>query len=319
MTIITIICVFLGYGNVYSKINAGFINGLWYSKYPFFSGDKIRIYSALQNQSEFDLTGKIQFIIDDNVVGSSVFNVMSGRLIESWADWTATKGKRKIYIKVIDAYKIEIGQEPIPVEITFSESGVITEIVDSDNDGDGIGDMKDYDDDNDGLLDKFEEEMKTDTLKSDTDNDGVSDYQEVKEGTDPLIKQVTSTNTNINKDPLSSQINTNTLFINEQESTIKQKILNLPQTASQYLNSLSNSLNSNDQAQNLTSSSKKQNIDWDEVKENPSSILSIILDYLISIFIFIIDNIIVLIVVLLLLTYCTYKLIKYLYKGMKER
>ena len=48
----------------------------------------------------------------------------------------------------------------------------------SDNDGDGIGDNADTDDDNDGLTDSEEEIIGTDPLSRDTDSDGISDMDD---------------------------------------------------------------------------------------------------------------------------------------------
>ena len=58
---------------------------------------------------------------------------------------------------------------------------------DKDSDGDGIGNNADPDDDNDGLSDVVEVELGTDPLRRDTDGDGWSDKEEVSEGTDPLL------------------------------------------------------------------------------------------------------------------------------------
>ncbi len=52
--------------------------------------------------------------------------------------------------------------------------------------GDGIGDVCDDDDDNDGLTDLEEAAVGTDPLVADTDGDGFSDGVEVAAGTDPL-------------------------------------------------------------------------------------------------------------------------------------
>jgi hypothetical protein len=58
---------------------------------------------------------------------------------------------------------------------------------DKDSDGDGIGNNADPDDDNDGLSDVEEVALGTDPLRRDTDGDGWSDGEEVSEGTDPLL------------------------------------------------------------------------------------------------------------------------------------
>ncbi|MCK5359946.1 MAG: NHL repeat-containing protein, partial [Gammaproteobacteria bacterium] len=60
-----------------------------------------------------------------------------------------------------------------------------TESVDTD--GDGIGNNADTDDDNDGLLDLDEVSLGTNILLADTDSDGLGDSFEVIYGFDPLV------------------------------------------------------------------------------------------------------------------------------------
>ncbi|MDP4001292.1 MAG: thrombospondin type 3 repeat-containing protein [bacterium] len=166
-------------------VNAGFVSGIWYSQYPFFAGDTVRIYTALQNQSGFDIIGRIQFFDVDKVLGESEFEVINGRLIEKWTDWQATAGEHEIYVKLIDTFKTLAGSDPEPINLGSSTSGVDKRFVDSDNDDDNVGDLEDTDDDNDGLDDEQEKNLGTDPLNPDTDSDGVSDGEEIKRNSNP--------------------------------------------------------------------------------------------------------------------------------------
>ena len=170
-----------------STINAGIVNGLWYSKVPFFAGDQIRIYTALQNQSGFDITGVIQFLDGGIIVGESDFSVVNGDFIKEWIDWEVTQGYHSISIKIIDAQKHEIDKDP---ESIFLNLGVLEsdeQFADFDTDGDLIGNEEDLDDDNDGVNDDEEIIIGTNPLIADTDNDGISDGEEIEAGTDPLV------------------------------------------------------------------------------------------------------------------------------------
>ncbi len=158
------------------SINAGFVSGVWYSKTPFWEGENIRIYTAIQNQSGFDIIGTVQFFDQDAVIGQTPFEAINGRLIEKWIDWEVTEGEHKIAVKLVDTKKTEPGQEPQPVNLggAATASGGSFVIADSDSD-------------NDGLTNEREEALGTDPANPDSDGDGVDDGAEVEAGDDPLV------------------------------------------------------------------------------------------------------------------------------------
>lgn len=148
------------------EINAGFVSGIWYSKEPFFAGEDIRIYGAIQNHSSFDIDGTLRFFDRGSVIGEKDFSAVDGGLIQEWIDWKVVEGTHEIKVEVVDAVKSSPGGEAEPVVLRPSSSAVSDIIVDSDTDGDGIGNNVDIDDDNDGLTDKEEEDLETDPLDS---------------------------------------------------------------------------------------------------------------------------------------------------------
>ncbi len=136
----------------------GFIPGpIWYSKFPFFEGDKIRIYTAIYNNGENDLSGTVRFLNNENLISEVDFSVAQGVAIkEIWTDWTAEKGKHTINIELLNV-KISKEGEPPSTITPENEKNAKSEIfVDGDNDSDGIGDIEDEDDDNDGETDIVE-------------------------------------------------------------------------------------------------------------------------------------------------------------------
>lgn len=78
--------------------NAGFVqSNIWYSKDPFYSGDKIRIYTVIFNGSAYDLSGAVEFLDNGALVGKADFALASGgRVRDLWVDWKATEGKHTI-------------------------------------------------------------------------------------------------------------------------------------------------------------------------------------------------------------------------------
>lgn len=158
--------------------NAGFVTGIWYSRLPFFEGETIRIYGAVQNRSGFDITGKARFFDKEKPIGENSFATLDGRLIEVWADWKAVQGEHSFSVEIVEAMKSQAGKKPEPITLSFPSSQTSQITVDKDTDGDKQGNQEDADDDNDGLSDKEELSRGTDPLVKDTDKDGVPDSQE---------------------------------------------------------------------------------------------------------------------------------------------
>lgn len=78
--------------------NAGFVqSNIWYSKDPFYAGDKIRIYTVIFNGSAYDLSGAVEFLDNGVLVGKADFALASGgRVRDLWVDWKAVEGKHTI-------------------------------------------------------------------------------------------------------------------------------------------------------------------------------------------------------------------------------
>lgn len=146
------------------KINAGFVSGIWYSKLPFFADENVRIYVAFQNQSDSDISGKMEFYANGKRFETKEFSALSNRLVEGWADFAAKKGNLQIYVKLVDVKKNTLSgwNNKVSIEPNIIEAKEI--YVDYDTDGDGIENDDDDDDDGDGFSDKEEIEAGTDPL-----------------------------------------------------------------------------------------------------------------------------------------------------------
>jgi hypothetical protein len=144
-------------------LNAGFVRGLWYGSETVVASEPTRIYVALRNNTDHDLTGTVRFSDNGSRIGVSYVNALPGRLVEAWVDWTPSYGEHSITATLSDVRIYEIGQAP--------ETGDVEDTIAQDTI------FVDYDTDNDGVLNQKDE---------DDDNDMVSDVDEVKRGTDPL-------------------------------------------------------------------------------------------------------------------------------------
>ncbi len=163
-----------------SELNAGFVQGLWYSSEPVFTGVPTRIYVAVRNNTPHDLTGTVRFADNGKRIGSSEIRALSGRLVEAWVDWVPTEGEHAITAQVTDAtlHIIGGGTQPLDVAgITIDDSLSI----DTDTDRDGVGNMTDTDDDNDGVSDEDERERGSNPLVAQTATRVEPEKEEVEE------------------------------------------------------------------------------------------------------------------------------------------
>lgn len=162
--------------------NVGFVPAnIWFSKDPFFDGEKVRIYTIIFNGSSYDLEGAVEFLDNGVLIGKTNFSISSGgRVRDVWVDWGATGGKHAITARIIGATASSAGGAKSSVVLDNTETGKSERDVDMDTDGDDVGNTEDLDDDEDGISDVDELRNGTNPLKKDTDGDGMSDGRELE-------------------------------------------------------------------------------------------------------------------------------------------
>ena len=178
-------------------LNAGFVQGIWYATSTNFSDMPTRIYIALRNNTESDLTGTIRFTDNGAKIGNSYVSALPGRLVEGWVDWTPTFGTHTITASLIDMKLHVIGgsAENVTPDNMLAED---TLTIDYDTDRDGIGNAIDTDD----------------------DNDSITDSDEIKNGTNPLIPTLT--------EKIETSHNSNTATINNAMTSVGSEKKNTP-------------------------------------------------------------------------------------------
>ena len=175
-----------------TTFNAGLVSGIWYSKTPFFAGETVRIYAAIQNNSGFDISGRARFLKDGGALGEFSFSAAKGGLVQTWTDWKAEVGIHKISAEVIEAKRLQVGKPPEPITLESSLGALSTVSVERDTDQDQIADPEDLDDDNDGLTDEQEILIGTDPLNPNKESEaGKKIYSGLEEQIDSLVGTVT--------------------------------------------------------------------------------------------------------------------------------
>lgn len=212
--------------------NAGFVQGnIWYSKTPFFAGDKIRIYTIVFNGSTQDLTGSVEFLDNGIPIGESQFAISGGgRVRDMWVDWIAKDGKHTITARIAEVSATDTSGKKKIVALESGETGKSEVSVDFDTDGDGIGNMNDTDDDNDGVSDVDEIKNGTDPLKQDTDGNGITDGKELE----LIAKKVL--------DAKNSSMTTSTVALGQVETAIKMANDAIPATLKAGVSSSTNAI-----------------------------------------------------------------------------
>ena len=147
--------------------NAGFLQGgIWYSKDPFFAGETVRVYAAIFNSGNGDISGTVEFLDNQKSLGKSDFFVeRGGKFSQVWIDWNVDKGRHSVEAIITKASLVGPGGVLTPVEIAQTKAQEDSRLVEEDTDKDQVGNSADADD----------------------DNDGVSDAEEIKKGANPLL------------------------------------------------------------------------------------------------------------------------------------
>ncbi|MFA5358984.1 MAG: PKD domain-containing protein [Patescibacteria group bacterium] len=133
-------------------------------------GKTMNVIARIHNYGTEDVRGYCTFYADDVPLGSSQeISVLSGTYDDAWVEFIVPQNSFNIRA-------ITYLNEHTDENVSNNEQQTVMFVPDIDTDGDGIGDLSDFDDDNDGFLDIDEtNNYRTDPRKADTDGDGCPD------------------------------------------------------------------------------------------------------------------------------------------------
>ncbi len=134
-------------------------------------GDSVRVYVTVHNHSHFDLSGVVKFYDEKTssfIEPDQPVSILAQNTDDVFVDWTADSvGNHPIAVRVVPWHSD--GDDPTNNKVTKPV------YVDTDSDGDGIGDRADPDDDNDGTPDNEDDFPRDPSESKDTDGDGIGD------------------------------------------------------------------------------------------------------------------------------------------------
>ena len=136
-------------------------------------GQTIRIFTRIFNVGDEDMKGFIEFLIDGKKFSDpQPISVKVNTYDDVFVSWTVKSGNYKVESRIVGITQID--DNPDNNEVIKKEI-----FVDLDSDGDGIGNAKDLDDDNDGTPDDQEIIIGTSPIMPDTDGDDINDNIDV--------------------------------------------------------------------------------------------------------------------------------------------
>ncbi|MBU0577493.1 PKD domain-containing protein [Patescibacteria group bacterium] len=149
-------------------------------------GRTVRVYATVTNNSDQDLFGVVKFYDESKqeFIGTDQpISVLANKTDDVFVDWTGQSvGSHNISVRVVP-WNSE-GDDPSNNKVTKAI------YVDTDSDGDGIGDSVDNDDDNDGTADQFDAFPYDPSESMDTDADGIGDNADTDDDNDGIADTI---------------------------------------------------------------------------------------------------------------------------------
>lgn len=81
---------------LFAAVNAGVVNGVWFSKANPKEGETIQIFTAVQNQSTEKITGSVVFLVNGDIIGTKKFAVAPNDVIPVSIGYTFLGGEHDV-------------------------------------------------------------------------------------------------------------------------------------------------------------------------------------------------------------------------------
>ena len=111
--------------SVHAAVNAGVVNGVWFSKNNPQEGEVVRIFTAVQNQSPETVNGSVAFLVNDDIIGTKKFSVQSNDIIPVSIEYTFTGGENEVsaYITSVEDEAVAYTIAPqTSVQVSLNDS-----------------------------------------------------------------------------------------------------------------------------------------------------------------------------------------------------
>lgn len=108
-----------------AALNAGVVDGVWFSSTTPTEGEEVRIYTAIQNQSDETITGTVAFLVNGDIVGTAPFTVVRNDIIRVSTPYTFTGGEYDVSAYITSAQENNVAYTTVsktPVSVTKTKT-----------------------------------------------------------------------------------------------------------------------------------------------------------------------------------------------------
>lgn len=112
----------------YAALNAGVVNGVWFSNPNPEDGEHVRIFTAVQNSSTQTIEGTVAFLVDKKIIGTAPFTVMSNDIMPISVEYIFKSGAHDV-----SAYITTVAHESVTYTTVPNTSVSVTTRITEDS------------------------------------------------------------------------------------------------------------------------------------------------------------------------------------------
>jgi len=130
------------FSHAQETVNAGLVQGIWFSDTHIVEGRAVRVYAAIQNQSDYALGGSVELLVDDVIIAERDFSAPPKSVVEISTEHIFNSGTRQVSMRIARAFQKEGGEAVLFLNGEQHEIAARVVNVDTDHNHNGIGDAR---------------------------------------------------------------------------------------------------------------------------------------------------------------------------------
>lgn len=98
----------------FGALNAGVVDGVWFSNPNPEEGEEVRIFTAVQNSSNETIQGTVAFLVNEDIVGTAPFSAQSNEIISVSITHTFTDGDHDVSAYITSVEEDNVAYTIVP-------------------------------------------------------------------------------------------------------------------------------------------------------------------------------------------------------------